>query len=313
MEFILVSTLNGVVYGLLLFMVSAGLTLIFGMMGVLNFAHASFYMLGAYIAYTVTRHIDFWVGLLVAPVLVAMIGVLVERYLLRRVHSHGHAHELLLTFGLAFIFEELVKLFYGDFPVNYAMPDHLRFAAFTIFDADYPFYRVFIGLVAIAMFVALYLLLSRTRVGLVVRAAERLPVMAEALSHNVPLVFMGVFGVGAGLAGLAGAVAGAFFPTNPNMALELGIIVFVVVVVGGLGSLAGSLVASLMIGVFSSFAVGLDWSLAGLLSYVGLGEWARAVGGLFTLTLSSISGTVPYLLMLIVLLVRPAGLMGERN
>jgi len=313
LEFILVSTLNGVVYGLLLFMVSAGLTLIFGMMGVLNFAHASFYMLGAYIAYTVTRHIDFWVGLLVAPVLVAMIGVLVERYLLRRVHSHGHAHELLLTFGLAFIFEELVKLFYGDFPVNYAMPDHLRFAAFTIFDADYPFYRVFIGLVAIAMFVALYLLLSRTRVGLVVRAAERLPVMAEALSHNVPLVFMGVFGVGAGLAGLAGAVAGAFFPTNPNMALELGIIVFVVVVVGGLGSLAGSLVASLMIGVFSSFAVGLDWSLAGLLSYVGLGEWARAVGGLFTLTLSSISGTVPYLLMLIVLLVRPAGLMGERN
>jgi branched-chain amino acid transport system permease protein len=124
---------------------------------------------------------------------------------------------------------------------------------------------------------------------------------------------MAVFGVGAGLAGLAGAVAGAFFPTNPNMALELGIIVFVVVVVGGLGSLAGSLVASLMIGLFSSFAVGLNWSLAGLLSYVGLGDWARSIGGLFTLSLSSISGTVPFLLMLIVLLVRPAGLMGERN
>lgn len=313
LEFLLISTLNGVVYGLLLFMVSAGLTLIFGMMGVLNFAHASFYMVGAYIAYTVTRHIDFWVGLFVAPIVVAIIGVLVERYLLRRVHAFGHAHELLLTFGLAFIFEELVKLFYGDFPVNYAMPDYLRFPAFTVFGAEYPFYRVFISLVALVMFVALYLLLSRTRAGLVVRAAEREPVMAEALSHNVPLVYMGVFGVGAGLAGLAGAVAGAFFPTNPNMALELGIIVFVVVVVGGLGSLAGSLVASLMIGVFSSFAVGLDWSLAGLLSHVGLGDWARAVGGLFTLTLSSISGTVPYLLMLIVLLVRPAGLMGERN
>jgi branched-chain amino acid transport system permease protein len=155
--------------------------------------------------------------------------------------------------------------------------------------------------------------LSRTRAGLIVRAAERLPAMAEALGHNVPLVFMAVFGVGAGLAGLAGAVAGAFFPTNPNMALELGIIVFVVVVVGGLGSLAGSLVASLMIGLFSSFAVGLNWSLAGLLSYVGLGDWARSIGGLFTLSLSSISGTVPFLLMLIVLLVRPAGLMGERN
>lgn len=313
LEFVIISTLNGVTYGLLLFMVSAGLTLIFGMMGVLNFAHASFYMLGAYIAYSITRNIDFWVGLLVAPILVGLLGVLVERYLLRRVHRYGHAHELLLTFGLAFIFEELIKLFYGDFPVNYAMPAYLRFPAFSLFGADYPFYRLFIGLVAIGMFVLLYLLLSRTRAGLVVRAAERLPGMAEALGHNVPLVFMGVFGVGAALAGLGGAVAGAFFPTNPNMALELGVIVFVVVVVGGLGSIEGSLVASLMIGVFSSFAVGLNWSLARLFDLVGLGDWARELGGLMTLTLSSISGTVPFLLMLIVLLVRPAGLFGERN
>ena len=313
LEFITISLLNGVTYGLLLFMVSAGLTLIFGMMGVLNFAHASFYMLGAYFAFTITRHVDFWVGLVVAPILVGLIGVLVERYLLRRVHVYGHAHELLLTFGLAFIFEELVKLFYGDFPVNYSMPDYLRFSAFSVFGADYPFYRLFIAMVAIAMFAALYLLLSRTRAGLVVRAAERLPAMAEALGHNVPLVFMAVFGVGAALAGLGGAVAGAFFPTNPNMALELGVIVFVVVVVGGLGSIEGSLIASLMIGVFSSFAVGLNWSLAGLLDNVGLGMWARDVGGLLTLTLSSISGTVPFLLMLIVLLIRPAGLMGERN
>lgn len=313
LEFITISLLNGVTYGLLLFMVSAGLTLIFGMMGVLNFAHASFYMLGAYFAFTITRYVDFWVGLIVAPILVGLIGVLVERYLLRRVHSYGHAHELLLTFGLAFIFEELVKLFYGDFPVNYSMPDYLRFSAFSVFGADYPFYRLFIAMVAIAMFAALYLLLSRTRAGLVVRAAERLPAMAEALGHNVPLVFMAVFGIGAALAGLGGAVAGAFFPTNPNMALELGVIVFVVVVVGGLGSIEGSLIASLMIGVFSSFAVGLNWSLAGLLDNVGLGMWARDVGGLLTLTLSSISGTVPFLLMLIVLLIRPAGLMGERN
>jgi branched-chain amino acid transport system permease protein len=313
MEFLIISALNGLTYGLLLFMVSAGLTLIFGMMGVLNFAHASFYMLGAYIAYTVTATVDFWLGLIVAPMLVGLLGALAERHLLRRVHAHGHGHELLLTFGLAFIVEEVVKLFYGNYPVGYAMPDRLRFAAFTVYGTDYPFYRVFIGGVAVAMFVALYLLLSRTRAGLVVRAAERLPAMAEALGHNVPFVFMGVFGTGAALAGLAGAVAGAFFPTNPNMALELGVIVFVVVVVGGLGSLAGSLVASLLIGLFSSFAVGLDWSLATLLSLVGLGEWARSVGGILTLTLSSISGTIPFLVMLIVLLVRPAGLMGERS
>ncbi|SMF76155.1 amino acid/amide ABC transporter membrane protein 1, HAAT family [Tistlia consotensis] len=313
MEFAIISALNGVIYGLLLFMVSAGLTLIFGMMGVLNFAHASFYMLGAYVAYTLSSLVGFWAGLLVAPLVVGLVGLLVERYLLRRIHAFGHAHELLLTFGLALIFEELVKLFYGDFPVNYQMPDNLRFAAFTVFGTDYPFYRLFIGGVALAMFLVLYLLLSRTRIGIVVRAAERLPSMAEALGHNIPLVFMSVFGAGAALAGLGGAVAGAFFPTNPNMALELGVIVFVVVVVGGLGSLKGSLVASLLIGLFSSFAVGIDWSLASLFDLVGLGPWARSLGGLMTMTVSSISGTIPFVLMLVVLLVRPAGLMGERS
>jgi branched-chain amino acid transport system permease protein len=313
MEFAIISTLNGVIYGLLLFMVSAGLTLIFGMMGVLNFAHASFYMLGAYVAYAISVRFGFWTGLLATPLFVGAVGMLVERFLLRRVHAYGHAHELLLTFGLALIFEELIKLFFGNFPVNYQMPGELRFAAFTIFGTDYPFYRLFIGAVAVIMFIGLYVLLSRTRIGIVVRAAERLPAMAEALGHDIPVVFMSVFGAGAALAGLAGAVAGAFFPTNPSMALELGAIVFVVVVVGGLGSLKGSLVASLMIGLFSSFAVGIDWSLASLFGLVGLGDWARSVGGLMTMTVSSVSGTIPFLLMLIVLLVRPAGLMGERN
>lgn len=313
MEFVIISMLNGVIYGLLLFMVSAGLTLIFGMMGVLNFAHASFYMLGAYVAYAVSSVTNFWIGLLVAPIVVGAIGVLVERFLLRRVHAFGHAHELLLTFGLALIIEELIKLFFGNFPVKYQMPETLRFAAFSVFGTNYPFYRLFIGGVALTMFLALVFLLARTRVGIIVRAAERIPSMAEALGHNIPLVFMSVFGAGAALAGLGGAVAGAFFPTNPNMALELGVIVFVVVVVGGLGSLKGSLVASLMIGLFSSFAVGLDWSLGSLLGLVGLGDWAQSVGGPLAVTISSVSGTIPFVLMLVVLLVRPAGLMGERN
>jgi branched-chain amino acid transport system permease protein len=129
----------------------------------------------------------------------------------------------------------------------------------------------------------------------------------------VPLVFMGVFGIGALLAGLAGAVAGAFYPTNPNMAAELGVIVFVVVVVGGLGSLAGSLVASLMIGIFSSFAVGLNWSVSSALSAIGLGGWIEGSTGLISAPISSIAGAVPFLLMLIILMVRPAGLMGSKN
>ncbi|NPD17435.1 branched-chain amino acid ABC transporter permease [Xinfangfangia sp. D13-10-4-6] len=313
MDFVLVSLMNGIVYGLLLFMISAGLTLIFGMMGVLNFAHASFYMLGAYLAYAISGRFGFLAGVIAAPILVACFGMLIERYLLRRVHRFGHGHELLLTFGLALVIEEGIKLFFGNFPVNYTLPPALDFSAFTLSGMSYPFYRLFIALVAVAMFTLLFLLLRHTRTGLIVRAAERAPTMAQALGHNVPVIFTGVFGLGAGLAGLAGAVAGAFYPTSPNMALELGAIVFVVVVVGGLGSLAGSLIASLGIGVLTSLTVGMDFRLADLAARVGLGDWANGVGGLMTVPISVISGAVPFLLMLIILLSRPAGILGVRN
>lgn len=313
MEYVVVSLLNGIVHGLLLFMVSAGLTLIFGMMGVLNFAHAWFYMLGAYVGFTLTRLGFFWIGLLLAPVIAGGLGVLVERYMLRRVHKWGHAHELLLTFGLAFIIEEVIKLFYGDALVSYQMPDYLRFPAFTIFETNYPFYRLFMGTVALVMFAALWMLLRYTRVGIIVRAATYRPTTVEALGHNLPLVFMGVFAGGTAMAGLAGSVAGAFYPTGPNMAVDFGTLVFVVVVVGGLGSVMGALIASLMIGVFISFAVGVSLSLADLLSLVGLGAWAQGMGGLLTLKLQSIANSMPFLLMLLILLVRPAGLMGDRQ
>jgi branched-chain amino acid transport system permease protein len=311
MEYFAVSLLNGVVYGLLLFMVSAGLTLIFGMMGVLNFAHASFYMLGAYFAYSLAGRIGFGPALVISPLIVAAIGIAVERGMLRRVHRHGHAHELLLTFGLAFIVAEVVKLVYGNYPVDYAIPRSLNVPAFRVFGSDYPAYRVLMGGVSLAMFGAIYLLLARTRIGLVVRSALHRPKMAEALGHNVPLVFTAVFGVGAALAGLAGAVAGAFYTTNPNMAIELGVLVFVVVVVGGLGSLEGAMIASILIGLVSSFSVGIDASMADLLAVFGAREWAERTGGLLTLKVSSIAATLPFALMLLVLLVRPSGLRGE--
>jgi len=312
MDQLIVSLMNGIVYGLLLFMVSAGLTLIFGMMGVLNFAHASFYMLGAYFAYTLQGTIGFWAAIIAAPILVGLIGVVVERFFLRRVHHHGHAHELLLTFGLSFIIAETIKLFFGNHPVDYRIPPALDFAVFTIGRQQYPAYRALMAAVALAMFAALWLLLTRTRIGIVVRAAIHKPRMAQALGHNVQLVFMGVFGVGAALAGLAGAIAGAFYTTNPNMALEVGVMVFVVVVVGGLGSLGGAMLASLLIGIVTSLAVGVDRSIADLLAVVGAGGWAQGVGGLLTLKLSSLAATLPFALMLLILLVRPGGLMGER-
>ncbi len=312
METLAFSLLNGVIYGLLLFMVSAGLTLIFGMMGVLNFAHASFYMLGAYFAYTLQGVLGFGGAVVAAAVLAGAVGVVVERYFLRRVHRHGHAHELLLTFGLSFIIAELVKLFFGNHPVDYRIPKLLDFAAFSVGSQQYPAYRVLMGGVALVMFGAIYLLLTRTRVGIVVRAAVYRPRMAQALGHNVQRVFMGVFGVGAALAGLAGALAGAFYITSPNMALELGVMVFVVVVVGGLGSLGGAMLASLLIGLLTSLAVSVDRSAADLLALLGAGEWAQNVGGLLTLRVSSLAATLPFALMLLILMWRPTGLMGEK-
>jgi branched-chain amino acid transport system permease protein len=312
MDYLVISLLNGVIYWLLLFMVSAGLTLIFGMMGILNFAHASFYMLGAYFAYTLQDFVGFWLAILLSPLLVGFVGIVVERYFLRRVHRYGQAHELLLTFGLSFAIAELVKLFFGNFPVNYRIPPFLDFPAFTLFGADYPVYRLLMGGVAIAMFVATYLLLVRTRVGIIVRSAVYKPAMVEALGHNVPVVFMAVFGFGAALAGLAGAVAGAFYTTNPNMAMELGLLVFVVVIVGGLGSLTGAMFASLLIGLVTSLAVSVDKSMADFFGLFGLQSWAEGVGGLMTLDLSSLAATLPFALMLLVLLVRPSGFMGEK-
>jgi branched-chain amino acid transport system permease protein len=312
MESLVFGLLNGLVYGLLLFMVSAGLTLVFGMMGVLNFAHASFYMLGAYFAYTLQGLVGFAAAVVLATLLAGAVGVAVERWFLRRVHRHGHAHELLLTFGLSFIIAEAIKLFFGNYPVDYRVPKALDFAAFTIGSQQYPVYRVLMGAVALAMFAAIYLLMTRTRIGIVVRAAVYRPRMAEALGHNVQRVFMGVFGAGAALAGLAGAIAGAFYTTSPNMALEVGVMVFVVVVVGGLGSLGGAMLASLLIGITTSLAVGVDRSLADLLALAGGRAWAEGVGGLLTLKVSSLAATIPFALMLLILLLRPTGLMGEK-
>lgn len=313
MEFFTVSLINGTIYGLLLFMVSAGLTLIFGMMGVLNFAHTSFYMVGAYLAYSLQEPLGYWPAIIISPLIVGALGVVIERFFLRRVHKYGHAHELLLTFGLSFIIVEVIKLFYGNYPVNYQIPESLNFTLFQLFGTNYPFYRILMGAVSLLMFGLIYLLLSCTRIGIVVRSAIYRPAMAETLGHNVPMVFMGVFGVGAALAGLAGAIAGAFYTTNPNMALELGVLVFVVVVIGGLGSLEGAMLSSILIGLISSFAVGIDLSVADLLAYVGAGDWARTVGGLLTLKVSSMAATLPFALMLLVLLVRPSGLMGEKE
>lgn len=313
MDFLISTVLNGTIYGLLLFMVASGLTLVFGMMGILNFAHGAFYMVGAYVGFFVAPRAGFLAGIVMAPIITGFIGALCERFVLRTVHAQGHAYELLATFGLLFMFEELIKLIFGPFPVDYSVPAAFNFQAFTIGAIGYPFYRLFAGGVAVAMFAVLYAILRLTRTGLVIRAAVFKPIMAQVLGHNVTFLILLVFALGAAMAGLAGAVAGALLSTSPTMAQEVGTLVFVIVTIGGLGSLEGALIASILIGVLSTAAVGIDWTIADGFARVGLGAWAAGIGGPFAIPLSTMAAAMPYILMLLVLLIRPSGLIGERT
>ncbi|MGI1678392.1 MAG: branched-chain amino acid ABC transporter permease [Cellvibrionaceae bacterium] len=313
-EILIFSTLNGLVTGLLLFMLASGLTLIFSMMGVLNFAHASFYMLGAYFAYSISQFTGFWAGLIIAPIIVGFLGALVERYGLRQVHKSGHIAELVFTFGLAFLIEELVQFFWGRETKNYEQPEALDFALFTLFGQDFPAYKGFMILIAVGIFIGLYMALTKTRIGLIIQAAITHPHMVSSLGHNVPLIFMGVFGVGTALAGIAGVIAGPVLTTYPGMAITLGSIVFVIVVVGGLGSLAGAFVAALLIGLMQSYAIALEFGVADLLQLFGISfSDDHPLRDLWTLTLPQIAPVLPYLLLVLMLIFRPRGLMGKRE
>ena len=337
--YLLISLLNGLSTGLLLFMLASGLTLIFSMMGVLNFAHASFYMLGAYIAYTISLELGFWWGLVLAPPLVGLLGALFERYALRRVHKFGHVPELLITFGLSYIVLELVQIVWGRQAVPFAQPEGLQGPLFTIIDSrsqglglawghppevcraaadvictQFPAFRAFGMGVAVLMLVALWLLLTRTRIGLVIQAALTHPHMVEALGHNVPRVFMLVFGGGTALAALAGVIGGALRVTEPAMSLQVGAVVFAIIVIGGMGSLAGAFVASLLLGVIESFAIGSDLSLLDLFKTLDWNVTDATFGfAIYSVKISQVASILPYLLLVLILIFRPKGLLGTRE
>ena len=339
---VLLNLLNGISSGLLLFMLSSGLTLIFSMMGVLNFAHASFYMLGAYLAYTLTGVVGFWPAFIMAPLLAGGLGALFERLALRRVHRLGHAAELLVTFGLSYVVLEGVQLVWGRSAVPFAPPPSLQGPAFTLVQSPadglrlvvgaapdalcagmgelaarcsrFPLTRAFVMVVALLMLLSMWLLLTRTRVGLVIRAALTHPEMVQALGHDVPRIFMLVFGGGCALAGLAGVIGGVVFVTEPSMAVIVGSIVFVVVVVGGMGSLAGAFAGSLLIGLLQTVPVTIDASLATLANAMGAQVGPGTPGWpLLRITLAQAAPVLPYLLLVLMLIFRPRGLLGTRE
>jgi branched-chain amino acid transport system permease protein len=314
MDVAIFAIFNGILYGMLLFMLASGLTLIFSLMGVLNFAHAAFFMLGAYFAYQISRYVGFVPALIFAPVIVGVIGALVERYGLRPVHKFGHVAELLFTFGLAFVLEELVQVVWGKIPVPYDIPSMLNFPAFTWRGLDYSAYRLFMLATSVAIFIALFLFIARTRIGLTIQAALSHPGMVEALGHNVPRIFMWTFGFGCGLAGIAGVLGGNVLGTEPAMAIQLGPIVFVVIVIGGLGSLWGALVAALFIGIADNLAITYDVSFYPFFELFGIDRYPGGIlEDLTSLKTGSLAPVLPYLILVLMLIFRPRGLFGTRD
>ena len=278
--------LHGLVYGMLLFLVSSGLTLVFGMMGILNIAHAAFYMLGAYLAYT-TLHVtgNFWLSLLVAPVAVGLMGALAERFLLRRIHPFGHAYELLLTFGLFYMINEAARWIWGSYTLQVPMPAALA-GSVAFIGGQYPVYRLFILAASGVICLLMAAVLLRTRIGIIIRSTVSDARMVGALGINTPMVSLGVFAVGSALAAVAGVIAVPFVQADLSMGAGILVDLFVVIVIGGFGSLLGALLASLMIGQLQSF--GILW----------FPEFALVF---------------QFLLMAGVLIVRPQGLFGEKG
>ncbi|HEX2225597.1 MAG TPA: branched-chain amino acid ABC transporter permease [Candidatus Binatia bacterium] len=248
--FYLIQLLNAVQYGLLLFLLSSGLTLIFGIMGVINLEHGSFYMVGAYLAYWFAKHTgSLWLAMPIAAVIAFAIGLLLETTLVRHLYKRDHLYQVLLTFGLILVFEELRSIFFGDEVHGVTMPKLLDYSIPLTDTLSYPVYRLFVTLVCLAIASLLYFVIHKTRVGMMIRAGNSNREMAASLGINIPLLFALVFAFGMALAALAGAFAAPISSVYPGMGNQILIICFVVVVIGGIGSINGALIASIAVGL----------------------------------------------------------------
>ena len=278
--------LNGLSWGMLLFLISAGLSTVFGVMGILNFAHGSFYMLGAYFCMEIMHIVpNFWVGLVFAPVLVGILGIIVEKLLLNKIYGRDVTFQLLLTFAILLILDDAVRLIWGA-GYHIVDPPRILSGIFKLFTHSYPVYRIFLIIMGPVVGVALWVFFHATKWGKIIRAAAMDREMAEGLGINVPLLFTAVFALGCWLAGVGGALAAPFQSIAPSMGERIIIESFIVVVVGGLGSFPGAFVGALLLGLLEAFGTAL------------VGEIQMAL---------------PYLLLAVILLVKPTGLFGKNN
>ena len=265
----LIQLLNSMQYGLLLFMLAAGLTLIFGIMGVVNLAHGSFYMLGAYLAYSLSGALgSLTLAILGGAVLSVVFGLALEWLLFRHFYQRDHLDQVLLTFGLIYIFEELRSMLWGDDVHGVAVPAVLDWSIPLTDTLSYPVYRLFMSGVCLLLAIGLYLLISKTRLGMKIRAGAFNRDMTEALGVNSKRIQAIVFALGVGLASVAGMIAAPVSSVYPNMGSQVLIMCFVVVVIGGIGSVRGALIAALLVGFVDTFGKVLLPSMAGMLVYM---------------------------------------------
>ena len=291
-----IQLLNAVQYGLLLFLIAGGLTLIFGIMGIINLAHGSFYMVGAYLAWSLTMHFgSLWIAIPAGLVLSVLLGIVLEWLLIRRLYRLGHLQQVLLTYGLILIVEELRSIIWGDDVHSVPMPDLLA-ASIPLTDTlSYPVYRLWISAVCIVFALLLYVLIQRTRLGMAIRAGATNREMVQTLGIDIDLLYRFVFALGVALAALAGMIAAPVSSVFPGMGNQVLIVCFVVVVIGGVGSVKGALVAALLIGLVDTFGKVVEFNIGGLR------------------LLPELAGMSVYLLMAFVLLWRPAGLFGKTS
>ena len=283
--FFLIQVLNGVQLGLLLFLVASGLTLIFGIMGIINLAHGSFYMLGAYFAFAFAeRTHNLWAAIALAVPLTVVIGLLLEALLFRFLYRRDHLYQVLLTYGLILVFEEARSLLFGDDVHGVDVPQFLNFSIPLTHGLSYPVYRLFLSAVCLAIAGGLYLLIQKTRLGMIIRAGSVNREMVQSLGFDIAVIYRVVFALGVALAAFAGMIAAPVASVFPGMGNQVLIISFVVVVIGGIGSIKGAFVGALLIGLADTF------------------------GQVYA---PDIAGMTVYMLMAAVLLWRPAGLFGR--
>ena len=265
----LIQLLNSLQYGLLLFMLAAGLTLIFGIMGVVNLAHGSFYMLGAYLAWFLVGQLDSLVLAIVLGTVIAVgLGWLLEWTLFRHFYHRDHLDQVLLTFGLIYIFEEVRSILWGDDVHAVQVSEVLNWSIPLTENLSYPVYRLVMSGVCIALALGLYLLISKTRLGMKIRAGAFNREMTESLGINIRLIHGVVFALGVALAAIAGMIASPIASVYPGMGSSVLIMCFVVVVIGGIGSVRGALVAALLVGLVDTFGKVLVPQIAGMAVYM---------------------------------------------